>query len=117
MSWQVAQYPSLAQLVDLGTTYEEKVIQGIRIGRQPKHRDNENGRKRQIVITAGAHGREVRMLRPDMAVLEKEADTSLYCLLLRRSGSLLRQPSTSSHIFSRDHAASSTTFPSSSFLS
>ncbi|PWN25445.1 Zn-dependent exopeptidase [Jaminaea rosea] len=52
LSWQVFQNPSLAELVELGTTYQEKVIQGIRIGR-----DAGRG-KREVVIVGGAHGRE-----------------------------------------------------------
>lgn len=54
LSWQVFQNPSLAELVELGTTYQEKVIQGIRIGR-----DGGRG-KREVVIVGGSHGREVR---------------------------------------------------------
>lgn len=51
----------MAEMVDIGTTYEGRVIEGIRLGKrhaQDGDDDGDKGRK-EVVIVAGAHGREV----------------------------------------------------------
>ncbi|CAO1622344.1 unnamed protein product [Parajaminaea phylloscopi] len=55
LSWHVSQQPEIAELVELGTSHENNVIQGIRLGRKGSDSDQQ---RRQVVIAAGAHGRE-----------------------------------------------------------
>lgn len=66
MSWQVAQNAGLAELVQLGTSSENNIIEGIRLGR--KDRDDDT-KRRQVVVSAGAHGREVRRALRLLAIL------------------------------------------------
>lgn len=56
LSYQVFKHPQLAELVNLGVSYNQNIIQGLKLGKKNK----KTGQKpsKEIVIVAGAHGRE-----------------------------------------------------------